>query len=112
MNFKEKEEERLLKKIKILLEKNLSLKEIEESLGIPSLEEKPEEIMKLAYQFLQDDEYIKMYHYIFGNEQMNSLSNEFMNKISLLLDHDINVYNIEDYANKYYVENIYNQMRR
>ena len=82
-----KEEKRLLEKCKALLEKNLSLKEIERALGVPVLEEKPEEIMKLAYQLLQDEEYVKLHHYIF-------------------------VSNIEDYATKYYIENLYNQMRR
>ena len=107
-----KEEKRLLEKCKALLEKNLSLKEIESALGVPVLEEKPEEIMKLAYQLLQDEEYVKLHHYIFGNEEVNSVSKEFMDKISLLLDHDIDVSNIEDYATKYYIENLYNQMRR
>ena len=102
MSFKE--EKKLLEKFKILLEKNLSLQEIEESLRIPKLEEKSGEILELAYQVFQDEEYIKLHNYTFGNTSMNSVSEELMNKI--------NLYNIEDYAIKYYVENLYHQMRR
>ena len=110
MSFKE--EKKLLEKFKILLEKNLSLQEIEESLRIPKLEEKSGEILELAYQVFQDEEYIKLHNYTFGNTSMNSVSEELMNKINLLLENGIDVYNIEDYAIKYYVENLYHQMRR
>ncbi len=106
------EEKRILEKLKTLLEKNLSLQEIEKSLRIPLLEEKSEEILKLAYQVFQDEEYAKLHNYTFGNTPMNSVSKELMNKIDVLLDNGINSTNIEDYAIKYYVENLYNQMRR
>ncbi len=106
------EEKRLLKKLKILLEKNLSLQEIETSLGILPLEEKSEEILELAYQVFQDEEYAKLHNYTFGNTTMNFVSKELTDKIDLLLDNGINGTNIEDYAIKYYVENLYHQMRR
>ena len=53
------------------------------------LEEKSKEILELAYQVFQDEEYAKY-----------------------LLENGIDVTNIEDYAAKYYEEYICNQMRR
>ena len=75
-------------------------------------EEKSKEILELAYQVFQDEEYSKLHNYVFGNEQVNSISEELMNKINLLLENSIDVTNIEDYATKYYEEYISNQLRR
>ena len=43
---------------------------------------------------------------------MNSISEELMNKINILLENGIDVTNIEDYATKYYVDNLSHQMKR
>ena len=77
-----------------------------------TLEEKSKEILELAYQVFQDEEYAKLHNYVFGNEQMNSISEELMNKINILLENGIDVTNIEDYATKYYVDNLSHQMKR
>ena len=37
-------------------------------------EEKSKEILELAYQVFQSEEYAKLHNYIFGNEQVNSIS--------------------------------------